>query len=205
MEGHMGTEITFRIAFFVLLGAILIVRMYFNLRIRQQGERVMPDREAIRREGIGMFAARVVLFFVLIAILVLYAINHSWMQALNFTLPAGLRWLGFVLGLVSIALLMWTEVELGKQFSPQLQLRKEHQLITSGPYAHIRHPHYTSIDGIGLAIALLSANWFFVAFFILCVVGVWFRVPREERMMLDQFGEKYEAYIQRTGRFLPKV
>ena len=165
----------------------------------------MPDREAIRREGIGMFAARVVLFFVLIAILVLYAINHSWMQALNFTLPAGLRWLGFVLGLVSIALLMWTEVELGKQFSPQLQLRQEHQLVTSGPYAHIRHPHYTSIDGIGLAIALLSANWFFVAFFIITLAGLWLRLPKEEQMLKDQFGEAYEAYMRRTGRFLPKV
>ena len=201
----MVNEITFRIAFFILLSAILVVRMYFNLRIRQQGERVMPDREAIRREGVGMFAARVVLFFVLIAVLVLYAINHPWMQALDFTLPAGLRWLGFAIGLVSIALLAWTEVELGRQFSPQLQLRQEHQLITAGPYARIRHPHYTSIDGFGLALAMVSANWFFVAFFILCLVGVWFRVPKEEQMMLGQFGEEYKAYMQRTGRFLPKL
>lgn len=201
----MENEITYRIAFFILFGVILVVRMYFNVRIRQQGERVMPDREAVRREGVVMFTARAVMFFVLIAVLVLYAINHPWMQALNFMLPAWLHWLGFVLGLVSIAFLAWTETELGKQFSPQLQIRQEHQLITTGPYAHIRHPHYTSIDGIGLAMALLSANWFFVAFFILCLVGVWFRVPREERMMRDQFGEKYDAYIQRTGRFLPKV
>jgi len=201
----MVNEITFRIAFFILLSAILVVRMYFNLRIRQQGERVMPDREAIRREGVGMFAARVVLFFVLIAVLVLYAINHPWMQALNYTLTAWLRWLGFAMGLVSIALLAWTEVELGRQFSPQLQLRQEHQLITTGPYARIRHPHYTSIDGFGLALALVSANWFFVAFFIICLAGLWFRVPKEEQMMLDQFDEEYKAYMQRTGRFLPKL
>jgi protein-S-isoprenylcysteine O-methyltransferase Ste14 len=31
------------------------------------------------------------------------------------------------------------------------------------------------------------------------------RVPREERMMLDEFGPEYAAYMQRTGRFLPRV
>jgi len=201
----MADEITFRIAFFILLGAVLIVRMYFNLRIRQQGERVMPDREAIRREGVGMFATRVVLFFVLIAVLVLYVINHAWMQALDFKIPVGLRWLGFAIGVVSIALLAWTEVELGRQFSPQLQLRQEHQLITTGPYARIRHPHYTSINGFGLALALVTANWFFAAFFILCLFGLWFRVPKEEQMMLDQFGEEYKVYMQRTGKFFPRV
>ena len=201
----MANETTFRIAFFILLGAMLVVRMYFNLRIRQQGERVMPDREAIQREGIGMFTMRVVLFLVLIAIIVLYAINHPWMQALEFTLPAWLRGLGFAIGGVSVAFLVWTELELGRQFSPQLQLRQEHQLITAGPYAHIRHPLYSAVDGFGLGLALVSANWFFAVFFILCLVGLWFRVPKEERMMLDQFGEDYRAYMQRTGKFLPKV
>ena len=201
----MDTWVIFRIAFFILLGAILFVRMYFNLHIRQQGERIMPDREAIRREGVGMFASRVILFFVLIAVLVLYAINHRWMQAFDFTLPAALRWLGFAIGLFSIALLIWTELELGRQFSPQLQLRQEHQLITAGPYARIRHPLYTAIDSFGLALALVSTNWFFVAFFIICLAGLWFRVPKEEQMMLNQFGEDYKAYMQRTGRFLPKL
>lgn len=201
----MGNEIIFRITFFILLGAMLVVRIYFNLRIRQQGERVMPDREAIRHEGVVMFATRVVLFFVLIAILVLYAIHQPWMQALDFTLPAGLRWFGFVIGLVSIAFLVWTQVELGRQFSPQLQIRQEHQLITAGPYTHIRHPLYTAVIGFGLALALVSAHWIFLAFFILSLAGLWFRVPKEERMLIDQFGEEYKAYMQRTGKFLPKV
>ena len=201
----MDTSITFRIAFFILLGALLVVRMVFNLRIRLLGERIMPDREAIRNEGVGLFTSRVVLFFVLIAILVLYAIDHPWMKALNFTLPGWLRWLGFTIGLLSIGFLFWTEFELGRQYSPQLQLRQEHQLITSGPYAWIRHPLYTAQDGFGLGLALVSANWFFLAFFILSLVGLWFRVPKEERMMLDQFGEQYQTFMQRTGRFLPKV
>jgi protein-S-isoprenylcysteine O-methyltransferase Ste14 len=100
---------------------------------------------------------------------------------------------------------MWTEPELGRQFSPQLQIRQEHQLITRGPYARIRHPLYTSPDGFGLSLALVSANWFFACFFSLSMFGFWYRVPKEERMMLEQFGEQYKAYMQRTGRYFPKI
>jgi protein-S-isoprenylcysteine O-methyltransferase Ste14 len=201
----MGSDLIFRIAFFILLGSMLVMRLVFNARVRQQGERIMPDRQAIQHEGVGLFATRVVLFFVLIAILVLYAINHAWIKALDFTLPAWLRWLGFIIGLFSIALTVWAQLELGRQFSPQLQLRQEHHLVTSGPYARVRHPVYTAMFGFGLSLALVSANWFFLGFFILSLIGLWVRVPREEKMMLEQFGEQYQEYMQRTGRFFPRM
>jgi len=201
----MDTRSTFRIAFFILLGAMLIVRIYFNLRLKRAGERFMPDEQAIRHEGVGLFASRVILFITLIAVLVLYAIQHPWMQSLDFYLPAWLRWLGFIIGLLSIALMIWVELELGRQFSPQLQLRQEHQLITSGPYSRVRHPLYTALDAFGLSLALVSANWFFIAFFILSLLGLTLRVPKEERMLLDQFGDQYRTYMQHTGRYFPKV
>ncbi len=201
----MTFDVLFRILFFIVLGAMLVVRMFFTLRLRHSGEGIMPDKQAIKHEGVGMFIARVVMFFVLMAVLVLYVINHPWMEALDFYLPPWLRWLGFVIGLSSIALIIWVELELGRQFSPQLQLRSEHQLITSGPYSRVRHPMYTAFYGFGLSLALMSANWFFVAFFILSLVGLCLRVPKEEKMMLDQFGDEYRAYMERTGRFVPKM
>ena len=201
----MDSQTTFRIAFLILLGAMLVVRMIFNIRLRQAGERFMPDNEAVRREGVVMFALRVVMFFVLIAILVLYVIDHPWMQALDFYLLDWLRWLGFIIGCLSITLTVWVELELGRQFSPQLQLRQEHKLITSGPYTRVRHPLYTAFYGFGLSLALVSANWFFVAFFIFSMVGLWYRVPKEEQMLQDKFGEEYKAYMGRTGRFFPKL
>jgi protein-S-isoprenylcysteine O-methyltransferase Ste14 len=201
----MDTSSTFRIAFFILLGGMLIVRIYFNLRLRRAGERFMPDEQAIRHEGMALFVSRVILFFALIAILVLYAIRHPWMQSLNFYLPDWLRWLGFILGLLSISLMTWVELELDRQFSPQLQLRQEHQLITSGPYSRVRHPLYTALDAYGLSLALVSANWFFVLFFILSLLGLTLRVPKEERMLLEQFGDQYRTYMQHTGRYFPKI
>ena len=196
---------TFRIVFFIVLGAMLIMRIAFSLRVHQQGERTMPDRQAIQREGVGLFVARVVLFFLLIAILVLYAIDHAWMRALDYVLPSWLRWVGFAVGCLSIGLATWAELELGRQFSPQLQLRQQHKLITTGPYSYMRHPLYTALYGFGLSLALVSANWFFLGFFFLSLLGLGIRVPKEEMMLIEQFGDDYREYMERTGRYGPRL
>jgi protein-S-isoprenylcysteine O-methyltransferase Ste14 len=200
----MTTESIFRTAFWVLLGGVLVMRAYFSLRVRQAGERLMPNRAAIEREGRGMFAVRVVAFFLLIALLVLYAFNSPWMRALSLPLPGWLRWVGFALGLASLALWTWTQATLGKEWSPQLQLRDEHHLVTTGPYARVRHPLYTAMLGYATSLALVTANGVFVFLAVAMIAGLLARVPREERMMLEEFGEEYKAYMQRTGRFFPK-
>jgi protein-S-isoprenylcysteine O-methyltransferase Ste14 len=200
----MTTESTFRIAFWVLFGGILVMRGYFSFRVRQAGERLMPDHEAIEREGRGTFAARVVAFFLMLALLVLYALNSPWIGALSIPLPGWLRWVGFALGLASLALWTWAQASLGKEWSPQLQLREEHHLVTTGPYTRIRHPLYTAMFGYGTSLALVTANWIFVVLAVVMIAGLFARVPKEEQMMIKEFGEEYKAYMQRTGRFSPK-
>ena len=108
------------------------------------------------------------------------------------------------MGLTSLGFWAWTQVALGKEWSPQLQLREEHHLVTTGPYTRIRHPLYTAMIGYGASLALVTANWVFVVFAVAVIAGLATRVPREEQMMIKDFGEEYEAYMQRTRRFLPK-
>jgi len=200
----METGQAFRTAFWLLFGLLLLMRVYFLLRVRQAGARLLPDQAAIEREGRVAFAARFAAFFVLIAILVLYTINHPWMATLSIPLPPRLRWAGFALGLLSLAFWAWTQAALGTHWSAQLQLREGHHLVTTGPYARVRHPLYTGMIGWAVGVALVTANWVFVVFSALSLVGLAVRVPREEQMMLDEFGDEYRAYMGRTGRFVPK-
>jgi protein-S-isoprenylcysteine O-methyltransferase Ste14 len=200
----MTAESIFRVAFWFLFAGVLVMRITFALRVRRAGERVMPDREALEREGRAMFASRVLLFFVLLTWLALYTINPPWMAVLSVPFPVWLRWVGFALGLASLGLWVWAQAALGKEWSPQLQLREEHLLVTTGPYARIRHPIYTAMIGYGISLALVTANWVFVAFAVLVIAGSLARVPKEEQMMIEEFGGQYEAYMQRTGRFFPK-
>jgi protein-S-isoprenylcysteine O-methyltransferase Ste14 len=198
-------EVCFRAAFWVLIGLLLAIRAVSSWRVRRAGERLLPDREAVAREGKGVFIGRVAAFFLLIGWIVCYALNPPWVAGLRFPLPAWLRWLGFILGLGSLGLLAWTQVALGRQWSAQLQLRAEHHLVTTGPYARVRHPLYTAMFGLGAGFALLTANWVFALMAAVVVAGLMARVGKEERMMIALLGSEYTEYMRRTGRFLPRL
>jgi protein-S-isoprenylcysteine O-methyltransferase Ste14 len=202
-DRSMTSESTFRIAFWVLLVGVLLMRVFFTVQVRRAGERLMPDRTAIEREGRVMFAFRVAMGLLLGCWLVLYAIYPAWMDVLLVPIPVWLRWAGFALGIVSLGFWSWTQVALGKEWSPQLQLREEHHLVTAGPYRRVRHPLYTAMFGYSASLALVTANWIFVAFAVLAIAATVARVPKEEQMMIGEFGEEYRAYMQKTGRFFP--
>lgn len=200
----MNTSSIFRIAFWVLLGCVMVMRGYYASRVRKAGQRLMPDQQAVEREGRGAFALRVVLFVILMTWLVFYAIYPTWVDRLTVNLPDLLRWTGFGVGVAGLALWAWAQASLGTLWSAQLQLRPEHHLVKSGPYAKVRHPIYTAMLFIATAFALVSAHWVFILFSAVAIPALLVRVPREEQMMIEQFGEDYQTYMQDTGRFFPK-
>ncbi len=200
----MADEGVFRIAYWILLGLVLLMRAYFGVQVHRAGERVMPDRAAIDREGRGAFTARLIAFILLIGWLAVYTVDPPWLQVLQFPLPAWLRWVGFGIGLAGLGFWTWAQTALGSAWSAQLQLRQDHHLVTGGPYAYMRHPLYVGMFFWAAGLALVTANWVFVALAALVVAGFVGRVPREERMMIERFGDEYRAYMQKTGRFLPK-
>ena len=113
-----------------------------------------------------------------------------------------------VLGAIIFGLALWvfriSHKELGRNWSITLEIREKHKLVCSGPYAIIRHPMYTSFLLIALGQALLLSNWVvglagLIGFAILFSL----RVNKEERMMLENFGPQYSAYMERTKRIIP--
>ena len=201
----MDDELVFRMAFWVLFVILLVIRVTAMVRLRLAGQAVLPDSQAIRQEGRGLFALRLASWFLMVGWMGCYAIYPAWMVYLQIDLQPWIRWFGFILGLGSLALLAWTQAALGTQFSPQLRLQEGHHLVTSGPYGRVRHPMYSSMFGLGAAFALVTANWVFVALAVAVIAGLLVRARREEEMMLAEFGEEYRQYMRRTGRYFPKT
>lgn len=199
----MNSEGTFRLAFWLLLGLTMLMRIWFAIRVRRAGGRLLPDRAAIRREG-WIYAIRLFVVLLLIALIVLLALNPLWRPKLDFPLPFRLRWAGVALGLASLGLWTWTHIALGTLWSAQLQLRANHQLVTSGPYSRIRHPMYAAILAWAMSLGFVIANWIPIIFAVSAAVIFVARIPREEQMMLERFGDEYREYMKRTGKFLPK-
>jgi protein-S-isoprenylcysteine O-methyltransferase Ste14 len=114
--------------------------------------------------------------------------------------------LGVLVALVSLVMFRLTHRALGRNWSVSLDVREQHTLVTEGVYSHVRHPMYTAFWLWAVAQALLLPNWI-VGFAGLVGFGILFfgRVAREERMMLESFGDKYRVYMSRTYRIIPLV
>ena len=124
----------------------------------------------------------------------------------DLALPWPIRAAGAIIALGGLALLWRVHATLGENFSPWLELREEHTLVDSGPYARIRHPMYTAGFILALSFGLISGNLLMGTLPVLGLVPlVAVRVPDEERMMRQRFGEAYDAYCERTGRLLPRL
>lgn len=105
-----------------------------------------------------------------------------------------------------IALFAAAARAMGKNWSIVARTRSDHQLVTSGPFAVIRHPIYTGLFAFMLALALAFGHWRALILGVpLYWIGTWIRVIREEKLLRAQFGEAYDAYARRVRRFVPGV
>ncbi len=114
------------------------------------------------------------------------------------------------LGAFVFAAAIWTfrrtHKELGRNWSISLEIREKHKLISTGPYATVRHPMYTSFLLMGLGQMLLLSNWVVgLAGLVGFAVLFFLRVGKEERLMLEFFGPEYRAYMDRTKRIIPYI
>jgi len=129
----------------------------------------------------------------------------NWLDFANYTLPAWAGWIGVLLSAGALFLFWRAHADLGLNWSPSLEIRDKHELITHGIYGVICHPMYASQWLLSLATPLLLQNW--IAGFLNFLVFIPFyllRVKAEEQMMLDSFGAPYQEYLQKTGGVLPK-
>lgn len=117
-----------------------------------------------------------------------------------------IAWLGLVPLFGALWLFRRSHSDLGKNWSITLEVREQHALVDTGVYRLIRHPMYSSFFLLGIAQMLLLPNWFAgMAGIVGAAVLFGFRVAREERMMLDTFGDAYRVYMTRTKRIVPWI
>jgi len=177
------------------------ISTYFRRKAdRQSGEKISP-----RAEGLPIMIVLRLFGLALWLGVFAYLINPNWMRWSQFELPLWVRWLGAGLGILADVLAYWVFSNLGTNVSSTVATRKQHQLVTSGPYRRVRHPLYTMGMLSYLSFALLAANWYIALLAIITFVILVFRLPQEEAGLIERFGDEYRAYMSRTGRFLPRL
>lgn len=114
------------------------------------------------------------------------------------------QWVGVGLCVAGFGFAFWARGHLGRNWGMPMSLRQGHELVTSGPYAYVRHPIYTGLMlamiGSALTLGVIS-----LAIFALCFAYFVFSARTEERMMLAQFPDAYPPYRRRTRMLIPYV
>ena len=197
----MTPEIVFRILMIVAFIAMFVIRICFQSKVLGEKREVKIQENKLSLAA-GSIAALTTLTFG--AEYIFFPGTFKFTYLLAF--PDWLRWLGVVCLAAGIILLGLAHYHLGKSFSSLVVSKQNHKLVTSGPYRWIRHPIYTAYLINYVAGGLLASNLVLtivpVVFFGLMIIN---RIPREEVVMREQFGQEYVELERQTGRLLPKI
>lgn len=123
------------------------------------------------------------------------------------TLPGGdaLRMAGAAIYVAGGVLMLWGPMHLGKHFSVHVTLQDDHQLITDGPFAMLRHPRYAGCIYWGVALPLVFASGPGLAVAVPYVWMFFWRMRDEEKMLGNHFGPEWTDYAAHTKRIVPFV
>jgi protein-S-isoprenylcysteine O-methyltransferase Ste14 len=187
----------FKIIYFIELILITAVRSAGTAKFRR--ETVTEDRSStldtilLALNGVGM-------------VIPIFYVFSKWFDFADYSLPVWLSWIGVALFAGATVLLWATHTAMGRNWTPTLGLRDDHQLVTEGIFKYIRHPMYAAHLLWALAQPLILTNWIAgFCFLIPQIAQYWLRVGSEETMMLEEFGDEYRRYMESTGRMLPKL
>lgn len=196
----MGDDHTFRVILLVGFLILIPIGLYHRLRSWATGDKI--ER---RQEGLFiLFTLRPVALAGMVGIIA-YIVNPPSMAWASVPLPVWMRWVGVGIGLIAGSLLTWTFRSLGTNLTDTVVTKKDHTLVTTGPYGSVRHPFYTSVALAVLANSLAAANWFLFITGSLAFMLLVIRTRKEEENLVARFGDEYGNYMKRTGRFVPRI
>ena len=191
--------------FRTLAALVLLTGMGISSYYRRKADR--ESGEKISRKADGSIMMNMIRIGGLILWLspFVYLINPQWMAWSKIGLPEWVRWLGVAIGLLCIVGIYWLFSSIGSGITPTSATRKKHTLVTSGPYRWVRHPLYTVGSSMFISFGMMADNWFIAALGILTFILMAIRTPREEANLIEKFGDEYREYMNRTGRFFPRL
>jgi protein-S-isoprenylcysteine O-methyltransferase Ste14 len=129
--------------FFPAVWAIFLLYWPIKARNTKAAQRLEPS------------ASRILRLFLLLIALVLFSTDRvplPWLQLQLWRTGFWPFWLGAVITVGGVLFAIWAREHLGRNWSDSVTIKQEHELITSGPYALVRHPIYIGI--------LTGASWY---------------------------------------------
>jgi protein-S-isoprenylcysteine O-methyltransferase Ste14 len=132
-------------------------------------------------------------------------ITTGWLAA-RFASPDGLvAILGLGLTVAGCCFAIWARIILGSNWSARATVKKDHELVITGPYALARHPIYTGLLAAIVGTALAFGAWHGILAVVILILALLIKMSQEERLMVQTFPLQYPAYRQRVKALIPGV
>jgi len=164
------------------------------------GRREGDTKKRITRQSIVPLVTRLIWFFIFI--ISPFSDRHNFAVVIN---AAWLRYVGVLLYLLGFTWVGWSFLTLGKQHSGEVTIQREHELITNGPYQWVRNPMYLGLIVFPFGVGLVFGSWIGMALPLLLIgLFVW-RIRDEEKLLKQEFGQKWDNYCQHTWRLIPYI
>ncbi len=195
----MNQELGLRLTTLALILVIFGISGHFRMRAEREGgalDRSHGGRLLVVLRLIGLAA---------LVPLLLYLFNPAWVEWARMPIPGWLRWLAAAAAFALIPALLVLFRTIGNNISPRETTRQGHRLVTDGPYRYVRHPLYSLATIVFSLLALQTALWWLLAVLAAALALLVWRTQREEANLVAKFGDDYRHYMERTGRFIPRL
>ena len=149
---------------------------------------------------------RVVIFAVIIIILRTPALYNFLVNSHSesFYSNPTINDLGIFIALLGLVFSIWARISLGKNWGMPGTVREKPDLVTTGPYAYVRHPIYTGVIAAMLGTTLVTTIFWSIPFIVFSVYFI-YNSKREEKDMLEQFPKEYKEYMKHTKFLIPFI
>lgn len=185
---------------YILIGLVLALLIWRGMEAKQRQNR----QEMLDRGDRGSFWLIYVSFYLIVA----WSMADFYMFNLTQIRPLYpfLNFFGFVMFFAGFLLRYLSLKQLREFYSEEVVLIKNQRLIKDGIYAHLRHPAYSGLLLLGLAVPLICSDYGGILGFIVFLVStVFYRIRIEEKFLIEKFGDEYEQYAINVKKLIPGI
>jgi protein-S-isoprenylcysteine O-methyltransferase Ste14 len=171
----------------------VVFSLYWEIQSKNSTPAVSSESKASR--AVHVVLANLALFLIVLP-------SRSLSQRF---LPDALivKLIGFGVECAGVALAIWARRLLGGNWSGEITIKENHELIRSGPYRTLRHPIYSALLAMYLGTAVISGQAHALAGLVLAIFAYLRKTRMEEANLVNAFGERYEEYREQTWAIVP--
>lgn len=186
----------------IIIGLNIIATFGANVGAAKKGVR---DKVGVFKDKPKTYLQTLPLVFSTITLLILI-ISLFQVGTLEYTQEnQTIRIIGLVFYIVFSWVQIWATKALGDNYSQDVAIKKDHKLITNGPFKIVRHPQYLSqfLMDVGGAAATLSFVLAPIA--LLQIPFLFMRASLEDKLLEKHFGDSFRNFKKKTGQIFPFI